>query len=220
MHCGYHRRFIALTKPALSQCITLGIKSHVSRLIPHELLLLDASVLVGTCNASLCRCCHTSNFCSARSVFGRSTSGGDRGGEGRGFSSTWISSRYRGIRVVSMVGLLGRLLAKSISGTMSAAAEYHVRCLRWLSLFVWRTPWAGAGRGLAVGTTAVLSLLLRLQRHPLAVLSFGHLNSSTAVASLLGSDMIPFSGSDDEPPLLLNEEKREEFVIVRSARAR
>lgn len=66
----------------------------------------------------------------------------------------------------------------------------------------------------------MLSLLLRLQRHPLAVLSLGHLNPSMAVASLPGSDRIPFSGSNDDRPFSLVEEKREELVIVRSMRVK
>lgn len=115
-----------------------------------------------------------------------------------------------------MAGRVGRLLAKSISGTMSAAAENHDRYLRSLSFSVCRPPGAGCGRGHA--TTAVPSLLLRAQRHPLAVPSLGHLRPSPAVASLLGSETAPFSRSDEERAFL--DDKADEPVTVRRRRSR
>lgn len=125
-------------------------------------------------------------------------------------------------------GLIAFLLhrfCRSISGSISAAAVYHVR--RFLSL----SP-SGSVRLLAIigsvglfpratgeiESAATLPLLLRLHFHPPpAELSFGHFNPSAIVASLLGSE-VPFSGSDVKFSRL--EEEKREFVRRRNMCAR
>ena len=120
-----------------------------------------------------------------------------------------------------MAFLLHRF-CRSISGSISAAAVYHVRCffclspsatVRLLPIGSMKLlPWAG---DIISGT---LQLLLRHPfRPPPAVLSFSHLNPSADLASLLGSG-VPFSGSDVRFPRL--EEEKWEFVKVWNMRVR